>query len=157
MTSLTHDGKEIPVRKDGDQLVIPLHPGAQAVSIGWKIDQPLGFRTISEEVRLPVESANIQTVIRVPENEWVLWTHGPLRGPAVRFWGILVCSLLAAFVLGRISDSPLHVLEWMLLAIGLTQVPLLAALAVAGWLFLLAWRRGPGSNGLGLAAIIRCR
>ena len=63
-----------------------------------------------------------------------------MRGPAVRFWTILVCALLAAWVLGRIARSPLRTVEWMLLAIGLTQVPLPLALVVIGWLFFLRWR-----------------
>jgi hypothetical protein len=62
----------------------------------------------------------------------------------VRFWTVLVCSLLAAWVLGRVAQSPLRVAEWMLLGIGLTQVPLPLALVVIGWLFLLRWR-GSGS------------
>ena len=93
-------------------------------------------------MRLPVESANIHTTVSVPDDRWVLWAHGPRNGPAVRFWGILLCSLLAALALGRTARSPLRTLEWMLLVIGLTQVPLPAALLVIGWLFLLAWRGG---------------
>lgn len=140
ITTLTHDEKAIPVRKDGAKLIIPLHPGEQAVSIGWKTNTPLGVRATAGEVQLPVESANIDTVISMPENRWVLWTAGPLRGPAVEFWGILACSLFAAGVLGLVTHSPLRPIEWMLLVIGLTQVPLPAALAIIGWLFLLAWR-----------------
>jgi hypothetical protein len=140
VTSLAHNGEAIPVRKDGSRLIIPLRPGEQSISIGWKINAPLGFRATAGEIRLPVESANINTFMRVPDNRWILWAYGPLRGPAVRFWSILVCALIAAWVLGRISLSPLRSFEWMLLAIGLTQVPLPAALAVIGWLFFLAWR-----------------
>ena len=140
VTSLSHNGETIPVRKDGTKLVVPLRPGQQSISVGWKINAPLGFRATAEEIRLPVQSANINTVVRVPDNRWILWADGPQRGPAVRFWSILVCALLAAWVLGRISLSPLRSFEWMLLAIGLTQVPLPAALAVIGWLFFLAWR-----------------
>ncbi|HEY5707455.1 MAG TPA: hypothetical protein VIS96_17995 [Terrimicrobiaceae bacterium] len=140
VTSLTHNGEAIPVRKDGAKLVIPLRPGEQSISIGWKINTPLGFRARAEEIRLPVESANINTSLGVPENRWILWAGGPLRGPAVRFWSILACALIAAWVLGRISLSPLRSFEWMLLAMGLTQVPLPAALAVIGWLFFLVWR-----------------
>jgi hypothetical protein len=140
VTSLTHDGRAIPVRKDGARLIIPLRPGEQAVSIAWKTNVPLGFHAAAGDVRLPVESANIDTLIHVPDDRWVLWTDGPLRGPAVRFWVVLVCALLAAWVLGRIARSPLRSVEWMLLAIGLTQVPLPAALTVVGWLFFLAWR-----------------
>lgn len=140
ITSLTHNSKAIPVRKDGARLVIPLRPGEQTISIGWKINTPLDFKATAEEVRLPVESANISTSITVPQDRWVLGADGPLRGPAVRFWGILLCALIAAVVLARIAFSPLRIWEWMLLGIGLTQVPLPAALIVVGWLFLLAWR-----------------
>jgi hypothetical protein len=91
-----------------------------------------------------VEGANIDTRIEAPGDRWILWTSGPLRGPAVRFWAILASSLLAAWVLGRMADSPLRTIEWMLLAIGLTQIPLPAALVVVAWLFFLRWR-GSGS------------
>ena len=62
----------------------------------------------------------------MPENRWILWADGPLRGPAVRFWTILLVALLAALALGSIPKSPLRRWEWVLLAIGLTQVHLVA-------------------------------
>jgi hypothetical protein len=139
-TSLTSNGSSIPIRKDGDNVIIPLKPGEQEVSLQWKSDLPLAFLARAQAVRLPVESANISTSIQVPDNRWVLWTAGPLRGPAVRFWGILLGSLITAWVLGRLAHSPLRSHEWMLLAIGLTQIPLYLALVVVGWLFFLAWR-----------------
>ncbi len=140
ITALTHNGKAIPVRKDGARLIVPLRPGEQSVAVGWKINTELQFHATAGEVRLPVESANVSTTITVPEDRWVLWAHGPTRGPAVRFWGILAISLLAALALGRAARSPLRTLEWMLLGIGLTQVPLPAAMIVVGWFFALAWR-----------------
>ena len=149
ITGLTHNGKTIPVRKDGGNLIIPVRPGEQTVGIGWKTNIALDFRAEAGEVRLPVESANVQTVISVPDDRWVLWADGPRRGPAVRFWGILICSLLAAVALGRVARSPLHTVAWMLLVIGLTQVPLPAALAVVGWLFLLGWRGSDAFQRLG--------
>ena len=140
ITLLTHNGEALPARKDGTKLVIPLRPGEQSLSVGWKINVPLGFRVTAGEVRLPVESANINTSMGVPDDRWILWAAGPQRGPAVRFWSILLCAVIAAWILGRVAVSPLRPLEWMLLAIGLTQVPLPASLVVVGWLFFLAWR-----------------
>jgi hypothetical protein len=139
-TSLTSSGSTIPIRKEGANVIVPLKPGEQEVSLQWKTDLPLEFIARAEVVCLPVESANINTSIQVPDNRWVLWTDGPQRGPAVRFWGILLGSLLTAWVLGRLARSPLRSLEWMLLSIGLTQIPLPLALIVVGWLFFLAWR-----------------
>jgi hypothetical protein len=140
VASLTLNGAAIPARMDSRNLIVPLRPGGQTVQVEWKTNAPLGVRSRVEEVKLPVGSANINTVVNVPESRWVLWTDGPLRGPAVRFWSVLACSLLAAWMLGRLALSPLGTAEWMLLGIGLTQVPLPAALLVVGWLFSLSWR-----------------
>jgi hypothetical protein len=140
ITSLTLNGTGIPVRRSESSIIVPLAPGEQEVALAWKIDVPLAFHVSTDAVRLPVAAANIETVIRPPSSRWILWTDGPLRGPAVRFWTVLACSLLAALVLGRLPVSPLKTHEWVLLALGLTQVPLGAALAVVGWFFLMAWR-----------------
>ncbi|MFZ4776529.1 MAG: hypothetical protein ACOYM3_14250 [Terrimicrobiaceae bacterium] len=140
VASLTLNGGVIPARMDGHNLIVPLRPGEQAVRVEWKTGTPLGVRTRVEEVKLPVEGTNINTVLNVPDSRWVLWADGPLRGPAVRFWTVLVCSLIAGGLLGRMALSPLRTAEWMLLGIGLTQVPLPAALLVVAWLFYLAWR-----------------
>ncbi|MEI8310362.1 MAG: hypothetical protein WCH98_06370 [Verrucomicrobiota bacterium] len=140
VSALTLNGAAIPARMDSRNLIVPLRPGEQAVHVEWKTSLPLGVRSRVEQVKLPVGSANISTVINIPDSRWVLWADGPLRGPAVRFWGVLACSLVAAWMLGRLSSSPLGIGEWMLLGIGLTQVPLPAALLVVGWLFYLSWR-----------------
>jgi hypothetical protein len=140
VVSLVRNRETIPVRKERARIIVPLQVGEQTVSISWKMNVPLGLRTTAGEVGLPSESANVNTVMRVPENRWILWTTGPLRGPAVRFWSILVCALVAGWILGRLWLSPLRSLEWTLLAIGLTQIPLPAALVVVGWLFFLVSR-----------------
>jgi hypothetical protein len=140
ITSLTHSGASIPVRNVEGKIVVPLRPGTQDVSVGWKVDLPLEMSASVGEVLLPVKSANINTTLRIPEDRWILWAHGPLRGPAVQFWTILACSLIAAWALSRVRHSPLRASAWMLLALGLTQVSLPSALLVVAWLFFLTWR-----------------
>lgn len=140
ITALKQDDQTIPVRRDGAKLVVPVHPGSQTLNVEWRTDEPLKTSATAGNVKLPVEAANITTVMRVPESRWVLWAAGPLRGPAVRFWTVLAISMLAAWVLGGLKLSPLSRLQWMLLALGLTQVHFVAALVVVGWFFLLAWR-----------------
>ncbi len=149
ITGLSHNGSGTPVRKDGDKVVIPLKPGEQTVVLNWKSNTTLGFHVEGEAVRLPVESANVQSILNVPDDRWVLWVSGPRRGPAVRFWGILACALIAAVALGRVKSSPVKTFSWLLLGIGLTQVPLPAALVVVGWLFFIAWRGAESFQRLG--------
>ncbi len=148
VTSLEYNGQSIPVRKDAGKIMIPLRPGDQALGLAWKTDQLLGLKASTDPVLLSVPSANIESVVVVPQSRWVLWTNGPLRGPAVRFWVILATALFAAAILSWLKTSPLRLYEWMLLAIGLTQVPLPAALIVVGWLFFLVWRGRPAFTSL---------
>jgi len=138
--SLTLDGQEIPVSHDGSKLTVPAHPGTQTVEVEWNTSELLKTVTQAEPLTFPVEAANVTTTIEVPENRWILWANGPLRGPAVRFWTILVCALLLALALGSLPLSPLGRTEWVLLALGLTQVHVAAAMLVVAWLLLLAWR-----------------
>ncbi|MEI6341370.1 MAG: hypothetical protein WCR07_05395 [Verrucomicrobiota bacterium] len=143
VTRLSVRGRDVPVRREGDRVVVPLQPGEQSMSIEWKESRPLGFRDGNAVVQLPVEAANVMTTATVGQDRWVLWASGPQRGPAVRFWGVLLLSLLGAVALGRIPRSPLGTVSWMLLLVGLTQAHLVAAMVSIGWFFLVRWRGEP--------------
>jgi hypothetical protein len=145
ISSLRHDDREIPVRRDGSKLVVPVHPGSQTLNIEWRANEALQTVVHADKIRLPVEAANVTTVMNVPDSRWVLWADGPLRGPAVRFWTVLIISILAAWVVGGLKLSPISRIQWMLLALGLTQIHVAAALIVVGWFFLVAWR-GKAAN-----------
>jgi hypothetical protein len=141
VSSLQLDEQTIPVRREDDKLIITLHPGRQSFQVDWKTSELMATFVDSGNVTLPVEGANITSTIQVPpDSRWVLWAAGPRMGPAVRFWTILVSAILIALVLGSVSASPLRRTEWVLLAIGLTQVHISAAMIVVGWLFLLTYR-----------------
>lgn len=140
ITSLTLDGTALPVRREGKKLIVSAHPGRQTVEAVWRTADAMTIVTKADPVSLPVETANITTVMSAPESRWVLWADGPQRGPAIRFWVVLAVAVLAALAAGGATLSPLNRLEWVLLAIGLTQVHVVAAIVVVGWLFVLAWR-----------------
>lgn len=138
--ALTHDGANIPVRKESDAVVVPLRPGAQSIRVEWRLPSESQGWIRTDAVTLPVEAANVVTLINPPQDRWLLLTQGSQRGPAVRFWAILAFSLIVAAALSRVPRSPLKVYEWLLLSIGLTQVPVFLALFVVAWLFLIRWR-----------------
>ncbi|EMI22839.1 putative membrane protein [Rhodopirellula maiorica SM1] len=140
ITSLELDQRAIPVQRIGNDLIVPARPGRQKVEVQWSRSEAMATTVNSPDVSLPVEASNVTTKLDVPENRWILWADGPLRGPAVRFWTILAVAVIVALVLGSIPMTPLRRYEWVLLSIGLTQVPLIAAMFVVGWLFVLAYR-----------------
>ena len=134
------DGKQQPVRRDEAKVIIPVRPGEQSIDLEWKMSRPVATKETVDRLELPVESSNINTSLTLPGDRWVLWTFGPLRGPAVRWWSVVLLSLIGAFVLGRLAKSPLRGAEWGLLILGLTQVHPIAIMVVIVWFFLLAWR-----------------
>lgn len=142
--SLSRNNQAMPVRQDGDNVIIPLQPGEQNLVLVWRENQPLGLAARQGKIVLPVEAANVTSRLQLPDNRWILWTGGPQRGPAVRFWVVLTSALVIAWLLSRLSLSPLKWFEWMLLALGLTQVHIALSVIVLGWLFLLGWRGRTG-------------
>ncbi len=140
ITSLSIDKRSQPIRRKESQLIVSLQPGIQQVEIQWAFNRPLGIRYKVDAVKLPVQGANVTTGVIVPENRWILWASGPMRGPAVRMWVFLFTSILVAFFLGGLRFSPLARWEWILLALGLTQLHAIAGLFVVAWLLLLGWR-----------------
>jgi len=146
--SLTHVDRNIFIRKEGDAVVVPLRPGAQTIKVDWRRPgEDKGWTRadpVTLPVTLPVESANVRTLIRPTNDRWLILTDGPLRGPAVRFWGVFAFILIAAFVLSREPGTPLRPMEWLLLSLGLTQIPVYLSLMVVAWLFLIRWRGSLG-------------
>lgn len=141
VSSLQLNGVETPVRKEGDKVIVPLRPGEQVINLDWKTPSSLSFKSLGDEVKLPVDCANTSTIISLSSDDrWVLWADGPRRGPAVRLWPVLIAVILFGFVLGGVKHSPLRSYEWVFLLLGLTQIPLMAGFFIVGWLFWVSLR-----------------
>lgn len=140
VTSLEVDRRPIPIRRQGEECLIPLQPGLQTIKLQWISDEAMASIVRAPRIELPEDVSNLRTKMNVPESRWILWVDGPTRGPAIRFWTILAVAILAAVLLARTPHSPLKTYEWILLGIGLTQVHALAGLLVVGWLFTIQWR-----------------
>lgn len=152
LTSVTIDGLAQPIRQEGRKVTLPVHPGAQWVVLAWQEDRGISlvFRTPAVDLKSP--SVNASTEVKMPASRWVLLTGGPRLGPAVLFWSVLLVILLAAWGLGKVRLTPLRTRDWVLLGIGLSQVPLVAAALVAVWLLVLGVRRERGA-GIGRAKV----
>ena len=138
---VTLGGRSQPVRQDGRAITLPLVPGEQEAELAWL--QPTGISGVftTPELDLGLPSVNATVSVEVPRDRWVLFARGPSVGPAILFWGVFLVLLLIAGGLSRIPLTPLRAFEWLLLCVGLSQVPVILAALVPGWLLALGWRK----------------
>lgn len=135
--ALSVNGIAQPIKFERGKLSIQLQAGSQQVSMSWQEPGGLHSRFDAPTVKLGGDAVNATVVINLPAKRWLLWASGPSWGPAILFWGYLVVILLCAVILSRLPYSPLKLYQWILLALGLTQVPIPVSLIIVGWLFLL--------------------
>ncbi len=134
------DGKEQTISTTGDVLKIPLHPGSQAISLQWKSEDGLGFITRSPAFSLEQGSSNQTINIDLPDNRWPLLVGGPLMGPSILLWGMLLVVSVVGYVLGRSNLTPLKSYEWILLGLGICTLNFTAFVLVVLWLIALNQR-----------------
>lgn len=146
LQAMALDGATQPLRQEGRKAVFTLPPGEHALRLEWR--EPGGLSTLfsTPRVDLGTASVNASVELKLPAQRWVLLLGGPRLGPAVLFWSLLVVMTLAGAALARVPLAPLRAHQWVLLAVGLTQVEVVPAAAVAGWLLALGWRRLHGAG-----------
>ncbi len=134
------DGEASPIRRKGRKLSFTLQPGASNLQVQWQ--QPGGIGTVQgvPAVDLGRPAVNARVTIELPSNRLLLWAGGPAWGPAILFWGYLLMIVMVALVLPRAPHNPLRRGQWILLGLGLTQVPAPVALFLVAWFFVLAYR-----------------
>jgi hypothetical protein len=141
LTRLSVDGQQRPLVLQGGALDLPLVPGSQRVVVGWR--EASGLQAVYQPARVELGTAgvNAETLVRLGDARWVLWTAGAGIGPAVLFWALLAVLAVLAGVLARSRLTPLGFVDWLLLGIGLSQVGVWVGALVALWLFALGLRR----------------
>jgi len=147
LQSVTINGATQPIRQERRVVTLPLVPGGQTLQLSWRQRGGIARRFVSPEISLGTTSVNSELEIAMPADRWTLVVGGPRLGPAVLFWSLLAVVLLAAVGLGRVRLTPLRTHQWFLLGVGLTQVPIVVAVLVAGWLLALGWRQRHGAAG----------
>lgn len=140
LQSVTVNGAQQPIRQEGRVVSIPLIPGSQSIRLEWRETDGMGFTWRTPEFDLGTPTVNADVEVHVPNDRWVLFVRGPGLGPAVLFWSFLLVLLAVSLALARTKYTPLSTLQWVLLALGLSQVPVAAIGFVFAWLLFLGWR-----------------
>jgi hypothetical protein len=142
VTAVMVDGQTVPVRPEKGELSLALLPGGHRVQINWQSSEGAALRTRVPNVDLRLPSSNVSTVIRMPDDRWVLYAAGRGVGPAILYWGELIVFIAVAIALGRSRHSPLRRHEWLWLGLGLSTFSWSALLLFALWMFAMRWREG---------------
>ncbi len=140
------NGQSQPIRLEGREIRLPLLPGTQKVQISWRQATGIGTQFTTPQVNVNAPSVNARIQLVMPRDRWTLMVGGPAIGPAVLIWGLLLVMLAVAYGLSRVPLTPLRMLQWALLGIGLTQVHPLAGVVFVGWLFILGVRQSHWPN-----------
>jgi hypothetical protein len=130
-----------PIRQEGRRVTLPVNPGEHQFKMDWRLAEGITNYYISQDVDLGLDSVNNSIRLMLPEDRWVLLTAGPRLGPAVLYWGVVIIVLILSGILSFVKVTPLRYWHWALLGIGLSQVHVVFALIVVGWLLLFGVRQ----------------
>lgn len=123
------DARDRPVRlADDGTLALPLRPGAQSFEVAWQQPHAPAIWDQVPPVDLGGSAVNTTVTVNAPEGRIVLALFGPIRGPTPLFWTTLLLVCAAAPLLARVPWTPLGVVQWGLLGLGMTQVPVVVPL-----------------------------
>lgn len=140
LQSVIINGITQPVRQKGMKVTLPIKPGKQEITLNWRKMQEQSTLMSTPSVNLDIASVNNHIKVLLGRDRWVLFTSGPSFGPAVLIWGVLIVLVLLSFGLGKIPVTPLKQWHWLLLLVGLSQIPVAMALIVVVWLIALGLR-----------------
>jgi hypothetical protein len=140
------NGQAQPVRLESGRLLLTLTPPLSRVAVRWREPRGISAAFRPSAVEVGAAGANVDLVVALPAQRWVLWLAGPTFGPAVLFWSVLLVTALVAVALSRVPHSPLGLAAWLLLGVGLTQVSVPSAGLVVLWLLAIGWRGAHGGR-----------
>jgi hypothetical protein len=141
MTDVTKNGALLPTQLKKDALNLPLTPGSNQFVLRWKESSTIDTLYQPHPVSIGADrSVNANVSVNLPSDRWILFTSGPVMGPAVLFWSWIPIILLLSFGLDKITSSPLRMRHWCLFLLGISLSSLAGIIVMIGWVLLFAWR-----------------
>ncbi|HVK55299.1 MAG TPA: hypothetical protein VM532_09760, partial [Burkholderiales bacterium] len=141
LQGVTINGIAQPIRAEGRSVKLPIMPGKQEILLTWREPRGMESRFSTSPVDVGLNGVNGSVQISMPRDRWLLLVGGPSLGPAILIWGVVIALVFIAIGLARIEMTPLKWRHWLLLGLGLTQIPLTMSVIVVGWLIVLGVRK----------------
>jgi len=140
LANVNIDGDAQIIAVTDGKLKLPLRPGEQKIDIAWKKSENIGLFIQTPSFMFEQDSSNQTIIINLPQHRWPLFVGGPMVGPSILIWGMLIVVILIAVALGRSSLTPLKVHEWILLSLGICTQSFVTFVVVAVWILILQQR-----------------
>ncbi|MBE0500766.1 MAG: hypothetical protein IBX47_04920 [Desulfuromonadales bacterium] len=135
------DGQIQSIRQEGRSVPLPISPGRQQITLKWREAGGITANYKTPEIHLGLVNANTNIDLHLPTNRWPLLVYGPVIGPAILFWSVLLIIIVAAFGLAKSRLTHLKFYQLLLLGIGMSQSHLIGIVLVVGWLIALDYRQ----------------
>ncbi len=141
LESVSINGTSQPLRRQGNAVTLSFAPGAATVMVAYRV--PRGITTLfrAPPFDFGAPAVNVTTCVSLSDARWILFVRGPRLGPAVLFWSLLLVLGLVSYGLGALRWVPVTRAQWMLLSLGLSQIPLPLSAVVVVWLLALGHRK----------------
>lgn len=114
------DNKLINLQLEQGKLALPILPGKHTIQISMRSNTSNELLLTVPTINLNAPVSNITSIVNLTRQRWVLWTDGPILGPAVLYWGELLAFILLAILVARVPFSPLTLVSWIALGFGLS-------------------------------------
>lgn len=141
MTDITKNGALLPTQLKKNALNLPLTPGSNQFVLRWKESSTIDTLYQPHPVSIGEDrSVNANVTVNLPSDRWILFTSGPVMGPAVLFWSWIPIILLLSFGLDKITSSPLRMRHWCIFLLGISLSSISGIIVMIGWVLLFVWR-----------------
>lgn len=116
-------------------------PGEHQLEFDWKDPSDIGFRSVLPQINLNAPISNMLISWQIPQDRWIIWTQGPVIGPAIIYWGELLAFLLIAAAVWRFNLLPISPLSWLLLGLGLSTQSWGLLVMISLWFVAMHWHK----------------
>lgn len=128
------DGSPGSITSVGENVSALLNPGNHSVVLTYSLAWSPSFRESTPEIKFTIPVHNVTIEVVPSEGRWLLWTGGVPWGPAVIFWSKLFFVTLICLAAAWFGLLPLSIAGAVLLAVGLTTLPVVALVIPLAWL-----------------------
>lgn len=143
-------GEQLNAMIDGEQEYLQIQdgainyttlPGEHQLVFDWKDPSDMSFRSVLPQINLHAPISNMLISWQIPQDRWLIWTQGPVIGPAIIYWGELLAFLLIAAAVWRFNLLPISPVSWLLLGLGLSTQSWGLLVMISLWFVALHWHK----------------